>query len=280
MARRLFCEISPATYAVSKWKEQWKRRLKQFFSRKRFAAHFSQEPLPVLLYAHKSLIRRKLGDVDMRLQENKAVNLSLAAPRLSGIIIAPGETFSLWRLVGKPSAKRGFLKGLAIANSHTTADVGGGMCQLSNLLHWMVLHSPLQVTEYHHHNDFDLFPDFGRTVPFGTGTSILYNYLDYQARNSLAFPVQLLVWTTDTHLCGELRAARDIGFTYHIAETESYFTRENNEVFRNNTVVRNTVDKRTGDIVAAEIVCVSHAKVMYDKSYINPELIRSLTPTS
>ncbi|MFJ8513275.1 VanW family protein [Lysinibacillus xylanilyticus] len=46
--------------------------------------------------------------------------------------------------------------------------VGGGICQLANLLYWMALHTPLIVTERHHHS-FDPFPDSGRTLPFGSG---------------------------------------------------------------------------------------------------------------
>lgn len=76
--------------------------------------------------------------------------------------------------------------------------------QFSNLIHWMVLHAPLTITEQHH-DQFDLFPDFGRQVPFGTGTSIFYNYLDYRFHNDTEQTYQLLVHTTPTHLCGELR---------------------------------------------------------------------------
>ncbi len=60
-----------------------------------------QEPLPALIYGHKSLIRRRLGQVDMELQENKAVNLALAAPRVNGVFIQPGQTFSVRRLVSR-----------------------------------------------------------------------------------------------------------------------------------------------------------------------------------
>ena len=44
--------------------------------------------------------------------------------------------------------------------------IGGGICQLANLLYWMALHTPLEVIERHHHS-FDPFPDSGRTLPFG-----------------------------------------------------------------------------------------------------------------
>ena len=70
---------------------------------------------------HASLIRRRLGNVDMQLQENKAVNLSLAAPCIDRVLIRPGEIFSFWTLVGDPSARRGFRDGLVIAGGKTAA---------------------------------------------------------------------------------------------------------------------------------------------------------------
>ena len=82
------------------------RRVQDMFSGVRFSRHRRCEPLPVVVYAHKSLIRRTLGTVDQKLQENKAVNLSLAAPRVNGVLIRPGETFSFWRMVGPCTARR------------------------------------------------------------------------------------------------------------------------------------------------------------------------------
>ena len=38
--------------------------------------------------------------------------------------------------------------------------------------------------EHHHHDALDLFPDYNRQIPFGTGTSIAYNYLDYRFKNT------------------------------------------------------------------------------------------------
>lgn len=52
--------------------------------------------------------------MDLQLQENKAVNLSLAAPKVNGILIRPGETLSFWHLVGSLTAKKGYREGLTI----------------------------------------------------------------------------------------------------------------------------------------------------------------------
>lgn len=98
--RKLFCEISPLTYQISVKKNIFLRKIKDALSRQRFARIKSYEKLPVMIYKHASLIRRRLGNTDLELQENKAVNLALSAPKVNGILIRPGETFSFWHLIG------------------------------------------------------------------------------------------------------------------------------------------------------------------------------------
>lgn len=268
MSRKLFCQYSPTAYRISALKCRAQRRLADLWNRAPFAETRSTERLPFAVCRHNSLIRRRLGNVDMALQENKAVNLGLAAPCIDRILIRPGETFSFWRLVGEPSARRGYLDGLTIANGETLRGVGGGMCQFTNLIHWMVLHSPLEITEYHHHDSYDLFPDFGRQIPFGTGTSILYNYLDYRFRNPTETVYQLVVYTTAEHLCGELRADDKPEQKYHIKAADEQFVREGSDVYRVGEVWRECVDVRTGNLCSRELLRVNHAKVMYDTSEI------------
>lgn len=264
MTRKLFCEIHPVCYRISVAKCRLVRYLKDIFSSERFSYIRQEEKLPVLLYEHKSLIRRKLGNVDLQLQENKAVNLSLAVPKVNGIIIRPGETFSFWHLVGKTSEKKGYRQGLVISRNVPEKGIGGGMCQFTNLIHWMILHSPLKVTERHHHDRYDLFPDFGRQVPFGTGTSIMYNYLNYRVKNNTDQTFQLVTWVTDTHLCGELRCERPLEYSYHITCEDEFFSREGEAVYRNGRVSLSVFDKEKGNLIKKELLQENHAKVLYD----------------
>ncbi|MEG0693784.1 MAG: VanW family protein, partial [Oscillospiraceae bacterium] len=167
MQRKLFCEISPFTYQLSTKKQILLRKIKNVKLKNSFASEKRRERLPFLIYKHNSLIRRKLGTVDSILQENKAVNLGIAAPKINGILIKPGEVFSFWSLVSKCSLRNGYKEGLTISKGRPSSGVGGGMCQLTNLLHWLVLHSPLDIVEHHHHNGVDLFTYYNRQVPFG-----------------------------------------------------------------------------------------------------------------
>lgn len=262
--RKLFCEICPLTYKISVKKNIILRKISDFVHKTKFAKTKSEEKLPVVIYSHKSLIRRVLGNVDMTLQENKAVNLSISAPKINSIIINPNEVFSFWRLVGNTTAKKGYREGLTISNAKTKAGVGGGMCQFTNLIHWMVLHSPLEIIEHHHHDGFDLFPDFNRQIPFGTGTSISYNYIDYRFKNTTDASFQLITWVDGDYLCGELRSTKALPVKYHIVSQNEHFTRENNDVFRNGEVFRNVIDKTTGNTLSSTLIRKNHAKVMYD----------------
>ena len=241
-----------------------KRHLKDSLLPVRFARKLNPTPLPVLVRQHNSLIRRRLGNVNMQLQENKATNLALAVTHINGLLIRPGETFSLWKLVGRTTRRKGYKEGLTIAKGQPSQGIGGGLCQLSNLIHWMVLHSELTIVEHHHHDGMDLFPDFGRQIPFGTGTSISYNYLDYRVRNDTTNTYQLMLRVDHEYLRGELRAAELQPHTFHIHAENEYFSREAGVVWRNGQVFRDVIDRVTGQRLESQLIRTNHARVMYD----------------
>ena len=264
MPRKLFCEISPFTYRLSMEKEILKRHLKDFIHKIRFARERTTDNLPVVIYRHNSLIRRRLGNVNMQLQENKATNLALAVKNIDGLLIRPGETFSVWKQIGRTTERKGYKEGLVIAKGAPGQGIGGGLCQLSNLIHWMVLHSDLTIAEHHHHDALDLFPDYGRQIPFGTGTSISYNYIDYRVRNDTSITYQLRLWVDGEYLRGELRAVDPQPHTFHIHAENEYFSREGDVIYRNGQVFRDTIDATTGNVIESKLIRTNHARVMYE----------------
>ena len=264
MKRKLFCEICPFTYRLSMEKEILKRHLKDLFQDTHFAKQRTETSLPVVVYRHNSLIRRRLGNVNMQLQENKATNLTLAVANIDGLLIRPGETFSVWKLIGRTTRRKGYKEGLTIAKGQPSQGIGGGMCQLSNLIHWLVLHSELTITEHHHHDGLDLFPDYGRQIPFGTGTSISYNYLDYRVKNETANTYQLRLKVDDEYLCGELRAVESLQHTFHIHAENEYFSREGGVVYRNGQVYRDVIERASGRCLESQLIRTNHARVMYE----------------
>ncbi len=274
MSRKLFCEVNPFFYTISVKKERMKRRLKNLSSHASFAKTRQQEPLPNIVKAHSSILVRRLHGVDIRLQENKVTNLRLACEKINGLVIYPGQTFSLWKTLGSTSARKGYKEGLVISSGKIGSGIGGGMCQMGNLIHWLVLHSPMRVTELHHHSDA-LFPDERRSVPFGTGTSVCYNYVDYRFINETDQPVQLLTWIDGESLYGELRSEHSFPNRYELVEEDHFFSREADGYFRNSKVYRLVFDRATGKQIAKELILNNHSRVMYDPDLIPKDQLRN-----
>ncbi len=273
--KKLFCEISPLTYAISLQKEIWKRHLKNWLGKERYAKEKRREKLPVVVFGHSNNMIKRGPGIDLRLQENKADNIRLACSRMNGLIIRPGETFSFWGLVGKTSKKNGFTEGRVIINGNLVAGVGGGLCNLANTINLLVMHSPLTITEIHHHSDA-LAPDpDGIRVPYSAGTSVNYNYIDYRFKNETQQIVQLCAWCDGDDLHAELRTTEEFPNTYRIVEDDHHFHKEDNGCFyRISKIYRETINRATGDTVRRELCWDNHSKVMFDEKLLPKELIR------
>lgn len=222
------------------------KRLSDLWAGYRYARTRLEEDLPVLVHQHASVLQRSLAGVDPELQRNKVRNLSLAAAHIDGLLIAPGETFSFWRLVGRATARRGYVAGLVLRDGEAASGVGGGLCQISNMLHWLALHSDLQVAERHRHS-FDPFPDSERAVPFGTGATLLEWIYDLKLHNPTDLDYQLRLRLSPTHLIGQLRAAGDPPCRYEVLERDHQFVRAGDEVLRCNRIVRRPVPCAHGE---------------------------------
>ena len=274
MGRKLFCELGPTAYKISVLKEAVRKDIQDMFKGNKIAKKRDDNKLKYILKGDAKILLRKLEGVDMQLQRNKVVNLKIASSNIDGVIIMPGETFSFWNMVGKPTKEKGYLVGLVIMDSKRFGkDYGGGLCQLANLIHYLVLHTPMEVMELHHHSDA-LFPDYKRRVPFGTGTSVSYKSVDYRFKNTLSYPVQLKVWLDDTMLYGEIRADYELDNKYRLVEEDHHYSLENGVYYRNSNVYRVITNKETKEIVKKELILKNHSRVMYDYSLIPKDEIR------
>jgi vancomycin resistance protein VanW len=231
------------------------QNLRYSLARNRSVTFFSN-----IIARHQSVLIRTLGDSDIRLQKQKIKNLSTALEKLNGVIIKPGQVFSLWSLVGKPCAKRGYVKGMLLSDGKVVEGIGGGMCQLSNLLFWLFLHGPFEMVERHHHSR-DVFPDSGRVLPFGSGATIMYNLLDLKVKNTSPKPVQLKVWLTEKHLKGQLVAPEQGESKFHIFEKNHYFIKRGNSYYRFNELWRDTLVN--GTLQKTEHLLTNFAPVLY-----------------
>jgi vancomycin resistance protein VanW len=262
-ARKPVSSAGPVLYRISVASRRLLRWIAWFFGRSRYALDRSDAVLPEMIVAHRSILLRKLQGTDQTLQRNKVQSLRIAASRINGVLIRPGEVFSFWRLVGRPTASRGFPPGLQLSFGKMVAMTGGGLCQFSNLLHWMVLHTPMEVTERHRHS-YDPFPDYRRTVPFGTGATVFYNYLDLMFKNGTDRVFQVISWVDGEYLQGEIRSDAPLPEIYSVEERGHRFVREGDTIFRENQLWRISAHRATLEVVSEELLMENHAEVRYD----------------
>ena len=228
----------------------------------RWAKERRQDSLPYLQASHETPLLRQLRGEDMELQRNKVVNLRLAAAKLDGVLLRPGETLSYWRLIGKPSARRGYLPGMVLFLGRIGSDVGGGLCQLSNLIFWMTLHTDLTVVERYRHSH-DVFPDAHRSQPFGTGATCAYPHRDLMLRNDTQETYQLRLRVGEKNLEGEWLATAPPLHRFEIQERDARMDQAAwGGYVRHNAIWRRVFD-RDGRFLEDQPLFTNDAIMMY-----------------
>ncbi|MFK8046155.1 MAG: VanW family protein [Crocinitomicaceae bacterium] len=240
-----------------------KRKAAWYLNKVDYAKKRMDEKLPVELIEHQSFLLKPLQNVDMALQRNKTTNLSIAINKLNGIIIGPGEVFSFWKLVGRPTKLKGYLPGLVLSNGKIKSGIGGGLCQLGNMLFWMAIHTPLKITQRFRHS-YDVFPDVNRKVPFGSGATLAYNYIDLQIENTTNQPFQINLWLEKRFLRGSIHTTLPIKMQYVIFEKDHRFELQWwGGYTRHNEIWRKITDNNSG-AESEELVTENHAIMMYN----------------
>lgn len=240
-----------------------KRRLYWIIGSEKFATSKETVLLPYLCFKHNTPLLRQLKDVDMYLQYNKITNLKIAVEKVSDIVIKPGETFSYWKLIGRPTKRKGYKEGMVLFHGKVKAGIGGGLCQLSNLIYWMTVHTPLTVVERYRHS-YDVFPDSNRTQPFGSGATCVYNYRDLMIRNDTKMTFQLKVWLDETDLCGCWRTDVKPIETYKVYEKEHYIKKELFGKYSRHNIINRKIYDLHGNDIADEYVTDNHALMIYE----------------
>ena len=229
---------------------------------KLFAHRYQSEKLPFVYCSHKTILLRKLKDVDMWLQQNKIVNLRIAASRLNGIVLQPGEVFSYWKLIGKPSRRKGYVDGMVLCNGQLMVGTAGGLCQMSNLIFWMTLHTPLTIIERHRHG-FDVFPDSNRTQPFGSGATCFYPHGDLMIRNDTTETYQLIVHVGEEYLEGEWRVSAEPAYRYEIIEKNHEMRSEYWGGYSRHNELYKQQYSMEGELLEEQLVVRNSAIMMY-----------------
>lgn len=112
-------------------------------------------------------------------------NLKLAASKINGLILKPGETFSYNRVVGKRTIAAGYQNAAIFSGGKVVDDVGGGICQISSTLYGAVLNANLQVIERTNHG---MQTSYSKP---GIDATVYYGSLDFKFKNNRNVPIKL-----------------------------------------------------------------------------------------
>ncbi len=120
---------------------------------------------------------------------SRSTNISLAAQKLDGVVIMPGETFSYNQTVGQRTKDAGFKEATAYSNGQVVQEVGGGICQVSSTLYNAVLYANLEIVERSNHG---FKPSY---VKPGLDATVSWGGPDFKFKNNRNYPVRI---KTDT----------------------------------------------------------------------------------
>jgi vancomycin resistance protein VanW len=154
--------------------------------------------------------------------ENKWQNLALAIQCIEPVVVAPGQIFSFWHLVGNPIAVRGYQVGRALVNGELQAVEGGGLCQLSGLIYLLALHTDCEILERYPHSQ-DIYTDADRFTPLGADATVVFGYKDLRIKNQLSTPIRFQFDLYKHQITGTVMAMHDIpkyDIEFEIEESE------------------------------------------------------------
>ena len=118
-------------------------------------------------------------------EKDRSNNVELAASKINGVVLGPGDVFSYNTVVGKRTEEEGFKKAHVYAGGKIIDGLGGGICQVSTTLYNTVLFAGLEVVERRNHNMLVGY------VPPGRDATVSYGSIDFKFKDNYGTPVKI-----------------------------------------------------------------------------------------
>lgn len=133
---------------------------------------------------------------------DRTFNLRLAASRLDGYVLMPGEVFDFNAVVGPRDEAAGYQVAKVIAAGELVDGIGGGTCQISGTLHAAALLAGLEIVERHPHTRPSSY------IKLGFDAAVVYPTINLRLRNPYDFPIVLRETVERGRVRAEIRGAR------------------------------------------------------------------------
>jgi vancomycin resistance protein YoaR len=121
--------------------------------------------------------------------DSRINNINLAAGKLNGVILLPGETCSYNDTGGQRTAEAGFRYAKAYSDGEEVEALGGGICQVSSTLYCATLYAQLETVSRTNHYFKVSYIDYGLDATVSWGQP------DFKFRNSRDYPIMIQAYT-------------------------------------------------------------------------------------
>ena len=136
------------------------------------------EAFPDLLSTYST--RYSISDRD------RTTNLQLAASKINGTVLMPGETFSYNQVVGERTIAAGYKEAPIYVSGEVVDGLGGGICQITSTLYNAVLYANLEIVERSNHQ---FVPSY---VTASRDATVVYGSIDFKFKNNRDYPIKLV----------------------------------------------------------------------------------------
>ena len=117
---------------------------------------------------------------------DRTTNLQLAASKINGTVLMPGETFSYNQVVGERTIAAGYKEAPIYVEGEVVDGLGGGICQITSTLYNAVLYANLEIVERSNHQ---FVPSY---VKASRDATVVYGSIDFKFKNNRDYPIKLV----------------------------------------------------------------------------------------
>lgn len=121
----------------------------------------------------------------------RTTNLRIAAGKMNGKVVMPGETFSFNSVVGPRTASRGYKAAAIYSDGQVVNDVGGGICQVVSTLYNAAVQANMDITERRNHS---FLPTY---IGPGYDATVVYGSQDFKFKNTRDYPIKIVASVED-----------------------------------------------------------------------------------
>lgn len=149
--------------------------------------------IPRITASELSKIKEIIGSFTTKFDSSnvaRSENIRVAAQKINGSLVMPGEVFSLSKAIGPVTVENGFKIAKVIVNNEFVDGVGGGLCQIATTLYNAVLMAQLKVVERAPHSALISY------VPPGRDATIASGSIDFKFKNTTSAPIYVESYTS------------------------------------------------------------------------------------